>query len=142
MSTDSGRPRPRKTDQIVLVDRCLSPEVAYEISKVDGLYGLPLYEHYGNEAAEGLEDVTFLAEAGQRDWAVLTQNPRMWQVPHERDCIIANHTRVFALDNPNATKTLKGLVIGRHLLSLRRRLKRRDPCFWRLLIQAVRKDLR
>ncbi|CCI51328.1 hypothetical protein BN13_10066 [Nostocoides jenkinsii Ben 74] len=49
--------------------------------------------------------------------------------------------RVFSLDDPNASKTLKGLVLGRHLLSIRRRLHRPDPCFWRLRLQATRKDL-
>lgn len=141
MNIASGRPRPRKTDLILLVDRCLAPEVAYEISKMDWLYGLTLHEHYDDDAAQQLEDVTFLAEAGQRGWGVLTQNPRMWQVPQERACIIDNRTRVFSLDDPNASKTLKGLVLGRHLLSVQRRLHRQDPCFWRLRLQAVRKDL-
>lgn len=141
MSTGSGRPRPRKSDQIVLVDRCLAPEVAYELSKVDGLHGIPLCDHYGNPTAEALEDITFLSEAGRRGWGVLTQNPRMWQVPLERTCITMHGTRVFSLDDANASKTLKGMVLGRHLLSIRRRLKRSDPCFWRLTLQAIRKDL-
>lgn len=141
MNTGSGRPQPRKNDHILLVDRCLAPEVAYEICKMDGMHGIPLRDHYGDETAQQLEDVTFLTEAGQRGWGVLTQNPRMWQVPHERDCIVGNGTRVFSLDDPNASKTLKGLVLGRHLLSVRRRLARPDPCFWRLRLQAVRKDL-
>ncbi len=141
MSTESGRPKPRRTDLILLVDRCLSPEIAYEISKMDGLYGIPLFEQYGDEVAQQLTDVTFLTEAGRSDWGVLTQNPRMWQVPQERACIIANRTRVFSLDDPNASKTLKGLVLGRHLLSIRRRLGRRDACFWRLRLQSTRKDL-
>lgn len=141
MNTGSGRPRPRKGDHILLVDRCLAPEVAYEISKMDGLHAVPLRDQYGDNTAQRLEDVTFLAEAGQRGWGVLTQNPRMWQVPQERSCIIVNHARVFSLDDPNASKTLKGLVLGRHLLSIRRRLHRQDPCFWRIRLQAVRKDL-
>jgi len=124
-----------------LVDRCLAPEVAYEISKMDGIYGIALKDHYGDNVAQRLADVTFLAEAGERCWGVLTQNPRMWQVPQERMCITASRTRVFSLDDPNANKTLKGLVLGRHLLSIRRRLKRQDPCFWRLRLQNVRKDL-
>lgn len=141
ISTASGRPRPRRSDLIVLVDRCLAPEVALEISKLDGLYGVSLYEHYGDAAAQHLEDVTFLKEAGHHGWGILTQNPRMWQVPHERECINSSGTRVFTLDDPSASKTLKGLVLGRHLLSIRRRLARSDACFWRLRLQGVRKDL-
>ncbi|CCI51327.1 PIN-like domain-containing protein [Nostocoides jenkinsii] len=96
MNTGSGRPRPRKGDQILLVDRCLAPEVAYEISKMDGIHGIPLRDHYGDETAQGLEDITFLTEAGQRGWGVLTQNPRMWQVPQERTCIVEHRTRLLA----------------------------------------------
>jgi hypothetical protein len=47
MSIANGRPKPRRSDQILLVDRCLAPELAYEISKMDGLYGIALHEHYG-----------------------------------------------------------------------------------------------
>ena len=142
MSIVSGRPQPRKSDLVLLVDRCLAPEVAYELCKVEGLHGVPLRDHYGDDVAQRLTDVTFLAEAGQLNWGVLTQNPKMWQVPQERECIIENQTRVFSLDDPNASKTLKGLVLGRHLLSVHRRMARPGPCFWRLRLQAVRKDLR
>ena len=140
-STSSGRPRPPKGAQILLVDRCLAPEIAREISKMDGIHGIALAEHYGDDVAQRLTDVAFLAEAGDRGWGVLTQNPRMWQVPDERTCIIEHRTRVFSLDDPNASKTLKGLVLGRHILSIRRRMRRPDPCFWRLRLQHVRKDL-
>ncbi len=131
MNTGSGRPRPRKGDHILLVDRC----------QMDGLHGIPLRDHYGDITAQALEDITFLTEAGRRGWGVLTQNPRMWQVPQERACIIENHVRVVSLDDPNASKTLKGIVLGRHLLSIRRRLRRPDPCFWRLRLLGVRKEL-
>ncbi len=141
MNTGSGRPRPRKGDHILLVDRCLAPEIAYEISKMDGLYGIPLRDHYGDEIPQQVADITFLAEGGRREWGVLTQNPRMWRVPQERDCIVSSRTRVFSLDSANASQTLKGLVLGRHLLSIRRRLHRHDPCLWRLRLHAVRKDL-
>lgn len=141
MDIAPGRPRPRNNDLIVLVDRCLPPEVAYELTKMDNFYGIPLKDQYGEQDAQQLADVDFLAEAGQWGWGVLTQNPRMWQVPLERDCIVANRTRVFSLDNPNANRTLKGMVLGRHLLSIRRRMRREDPCFWRLRVQDVRKEL-
>ena len=65
MNTGRGRPRPRKGDHILLVDRCLAPEVAYEICKLDGLHGIPLRDHYGDVTAQALEDITFLTEAGQ-----------------------------------------------------------------------------
>lgn len=72
MNTGNGRPRPRKSDLILLVDRCLAPEVAYEICNMHGLHGIPLRDHYGDETAQGIEDITFLTEAGQRGWGILT----------------------------------------------------------------------
>jgi hypothetical protein len=65
----SGRPRPPKDAHILLVDRCLAPEIAREISKMDGLYGIALTEHYDDVVAQALPDVAFLAEAGDRGWA-------------------------------------------------------------------------
>ena len=114
MSTSSGRPRPRSSDQILLVDRCLSPEIAHEISKADGMYSIALHEHYGDAVAQSLADVTFLAHAGEAGWAVLTQNPRMWQVPDGKpEPLVANlsgywskritdeHRLVYKVDGDN-----------------------------------------
>ena len=104
MNTGSGRPRPCKGDHILLVDRCLAPEVAYEICKMDGLHGIPLRDHYGDITAQALEDISFLTEAGRRGWGVLTQNPRMWQVPQERACIIENHVRASRSMTPTRAR--------------------------------------
>jgi hypothetical protein len=140
-STGSGRPKPRKSDHILLVDRCLTPLLAREISKIDGLYGISLAEQFGDEAAQSMPDVDFLAIAGAEQWGVLTQNPRMWRVTTERERILEHSTRVFSLDDASSSLILKGLVFGRHILSVRRRMERPGACFWRLRLQDIRRDL-
>lgn len=48
---------------------------------MDGIHGIALAERYGDDVAQALPDIEFLADAGDRGWGVLIQNPRMWQVP-------------------------------------------------------------
>lgn len=139
MNTGSGRPRPRKGDLIFLVNRCLAPEVAYEICKMDGLHGIPLCDHYGDETAQGLEDIAFLTEAGQRGWGVLTQSPRMWQVPQSEPASSSIEHGSSPWTTPTPARPSRAWSSG--AISIRRRLLRPDPCFWRLGLHAVRKDL-
>ena len=120
MDTGTGRLQPHEGDQIPRVDRCLT-RGRLRICKMDGLHGIPLRDHYDDETAQGLEDITSLTEAGQRGWGVFTQNPRTRQVPKERTSNVDHRPRSFSLDYPNASKTLNSLVLGRHLLSIQRR---------------------
>jgi hypothetical protein len=96
---------------------------------------------YGSSQAQRLADVDFLADAGRHGWGVLTQNYRMWQDPDEREAIELSSTRVFSLASAQHTSLGKGLTFGRHLLSIRRRMQRDEPCFWRLYpMSATKKD--
>ena len=98
---------------------------------MDGLHGNPLRDHHGDDTAGGLEDITFSPRPDGAAGASLTQNPAYGKSPGSGP-VSSSTERVVSLDDPNASKTLKGLVLGRHLLSIRRRLHRPDPCFWRL----------
>lgn len=102
---------------------------------------MTLSDAYGLTVAFTVPDEIFLAEAGHHGWIVLTQNFRMWRVAAERQAIVDNGTRVFSLANAQLTSIGKGLVFGRHLLSILRRAKRQDACFWRLYTDRTIKDL-
>ncbi|MEI2826391.1 MAG: hypothetical protein V9F04_08220 [Dermatophilaceae bacterium] len=54
---------------MLLVDRCLAPEVAYELCKMDGLHGIPLRDHYVDETAQLLERHHIPHRGRQRGWA-------------------------------------------------------------------------
>lgn len=102
---------------------------------------MTLSDAYGREAALTVPDEVFLAEAGGQGWIVWTQNFRMWRVSAERQAIVDNGTKVFSLANAQHTSIGKGLIFGRHLLTIKRRAKRPDACFWRLYADSTRKDL-
>lgn len=132
----------KRPDQIgVLIDRCIDHRLGLEMRRIPGLRAASLAEMYGDEAAQHMADVEFLAEAGHHGWQVWTQNPAMWRVDAERNAIINNGTQVFCIANPQLTTLGKGFVFGRHILSIRRRSQRPTPCFWRLYHMESKKDL-
>ena len=90
--------------------------------------------------APNTPDVRFLADAGDAGWSVFTQNWTMFRVPLEWEAIQAHQTKVFTLTNATLTDPGKGLMFGRHLVSIRRRMSKPGPCFWRLYEE--RKDYR
>ncbi len=103
---------------------------------------MSLADVYGGSGSEAVADETFLQDAGNRGWVVLTQNFRMWRVPAERQAILSSNTRVFSLGKADLPLIAKGLVFGRYFGSIRKRGRREDPCFWRLHLSHVNKDLR
>lgn len=132
----------RPNELCLLVDRCMAPELASAVDMADGLRVASLADIYGDSTAQALQDVQFLEDAGRRGWGVLTQNVRMWRTPPERQVIEARDVRVFCLASSQLTRQGQGLVVGRHLLSIRRRLKRTDACFWRIHLNGKVTDLR
>lgn len=126
----------------MLVDRCIPPSVARALDLIPMVRAVSLAEMYGDACAQQLDDELFLEEAGRRGWIVLTSNFKMWRVAAQREAIVANHTRVFALANGQLSVPAQALVFGRWVLSMRRRAQRCDACFWRLHLGATRKDRR
>lgn len=126
----------------ILLDRCVDDRLARVLVAIPRVKAMTLSDAYGLAAAFTVADEVFLADAGRQGWIVLTQNFRMWHVPVERQAIIDNGTKVFSLANAQHTSIGKGLIFGRHLLTIIRRAKRPDACFWRLYADKTRKDLR
>jgi len=87
---------------------------------------------YGDDRAQAMDDVEFLADAGQQGWVVLTKNPDMWQVPREREAILTNGTKVFCLSDGQAARESHGFSYGRWFLTIRQRAAKPGPCFWRI----------
>lgn len=116
----------------MLLDRSVDYRFAKELRRVPGLYAKSLSEMYGDDVAQSLADVVFLEEAGRHGWMVWTQNPTMWRVDAERQAIERHGTHVFNLGSANLTNPGKGFVFGRHFLSIKRRVGKPGPSFWRL----------
>lgn len=106
------------------------------------MHAVALRDLYGNDVAEQLPDTEWLGDAGAHGWIALTANPQIWQVPLEKQTILDHDTRVFAYGSAQHVIDAQGLIFGRWLLSMRRRARRPEPCFWRLYPTRTIRDLR
>jgi hypothetical protein len=112
------------------VDRCLSPRLAVGIGRFTRLSGVSLAQVFSQASAT--EDEQFLGAAGQAGWAVFTQNDVMLRNPAQMQVIRENETQVFTLTNSQLGTEGSGLVFGRWLTTIRRRMTRPGACSWRL----------
>lgn len=135
--TSNGWRTPRNTVLAILLDRSIDHRLAAELRRIPGCHAMSLAEMYGDKRAQAMEDVEFIADAGHHGWVVWTQNPKMWQVPSERDQIIKSSTHVFSMGSARMTLSGKGFVLGRHFLSIKRRHLRAGHCFWRIYMDRA-----
>lgn len=142
MSSPTSRgSKPSSSAPRILVDRCISPRFAAVLRK-SGLDCSSLAEVFGNGRAEQMQDVEWIGWAAANGYAVLTANPKMLKVPLEREAILTHGTQVFCIAKPDTTKEDKAYLIGRHILSILRKMKTDDACFWRLYMSApIRYDI-
>jgi hypothetical protein len=61
-----------------------------------------------------------------------TQNDVMLRNPAQMQVVRENETQVFTLTNSQLGTEGSGLVFGRWLTTIRRRMTRPGACFWRL----------
>jgi hypothetical protein len=66
----------------------------------------------------------------------------MLRNPTQMAIIRDNSTQVFALTNSQLGTEGSGLVFGRWLITIRRRMTRPGPCFWRLYEDRKAHDIR
>lgn len=116
----------------ILIDRSIDHRLAREVSKIPFITARGLDDVYCGDPRPSVPDSEWLAEAGQRGWMVWTQNPQIWFVDHERAAIISNRTHVFCLGSAQLVGAGKAFAYGRWWVSMYRRHRRPDPCFWRL----------
>lgn len=117
----------------ILLDRCVAMSLA-EVLRKSGLHCTTLAEVYGVDKAQHVEDVTWIEWAAVNGYAVITANPRILSVPYENEAIKRYGTKVFCIANPNVTKEARSFIIGRHILSILRKMKTDEACFWRLYL--------
>ncbi len=97
-----------------LLDRSLGKSIA------EGLLGYGLRVHtlasvYGEQRAQQLADETWLVDAGERGWAVLTKDDAIRRRPNEREPLMEHGLRVFCITNAQLTgsEQLARLVANR-----------------------------
>lgn len=141
VSTFRGFPRLPSGTHGLLIDRCLANGLARTFARFNGVQAVDLREVYTDD--QFTPDTQFLLDAGRHGWGVLTQNDAMLREPDEMAAIREAHTRLFTLTSSQLTAAGKGVLFGRHLLSINRRMRvGPGPCFWRLYEHRIQKDIR
>ena len=94
-------PRPRRPPPEFFVDRSLGRYVVPDAVRDAGYVVHTLASVYGEQPGQGVDDVTWLAEAGQHDWVVLLKDDRVRRRPAELEALVEARLRVFCLTNAN-----------------------------------------
>ena len=101
------------------VDRSLGKSIVVELRKA-GLVVRSMADVYGEKVGQELADETWLADAGENDWVVLTKDDAIRRRPAERDALIEAKVRVFCLTN----RGLRGAEQAARFLTNRDRILR------------------
>lgn len=101
------------------VDRSLGKSIVVELRKAS-LVVRSMADVYGEKVGQGLADETWLADAGENDWVVLTKDDAIRRRPAERDALIEAKVRVFCLTN----RSLRGAEQAARFLVNRDRILR------------------
>lgn len=100
MSRRSPPPRPE-----FFVDRSLGRYTVPEAIRGAGFVVHTLASVYGEEAAQQLPDIEWLARAGRHGWVVLLKDDRVRRRPAEIEALAAAEVRAFCLTNANLRGT-------------------------------------
>lgn len=109
------------------------------MDKFDEIHAVALERCYDD--AEHVQDVQWIADAGEHGWSVITQNFRLPQVQKESAAIQQHGTKVFCLSKADYPAITQGLIVGRNLIRIYRRSQRRPGCFWRISERPPLKDI-
>ncbi|WP_285619135.1 hypothetical protein [Kineosporia sp. NBRC 101677] len=85
----------------VFVDRSLGRILVPQLLREAGVQLTTLAEYYGIPQDEGVEDVTWIAEAAQQGWILFMEDDRIRRRPAERAMIHQHQARCFCLANAN-----------------------------------------
>lgn len=139
MITDNGSRRsPRRPT--VLLDRCVPDGVGRALNYFD-IEFRTLAQIYGNDEAQKLADVDWIADSARNGWIALTQNFKIPRVAHEADAIRESGARILCYHRANLTKEAKSLILGRHMRAVRKVHLNEGPAFWRISPKAIIHDI-
>lgn len=139
--TSGGSGSSSKAPTRILVDRCISSSFAAVLRRA-GIECSSLAEVFGNARAEKMQDIEWIQWASANGYAVLTSNPKMLKVGAEIEALLEHGTLVFCIGNAQTTKEDKAYVVGRHILSIMRKMQAGEACFWRLYMRPpIRYDI-
>jgi hypothetical protein len=98
----SGRRRDATPPEF-LIDRSLSQVSLPAALREAGLTIRTLADVYGEQAAQEIDDATWLALAGQHGWVVLCKDDHIRRRPAELQALTDGNVRLFCLTNAQLT---------------------------------------
>lgn len=125
--TSAGWP-PSRDPRAVFVDRSLGKRTL-EGLRLMGLRPLHMGEVYENDG-KGIEDVHWISEATERGYPIITKDKKLWINPGEVLIIRETGAQVFIVGAGDIGSVAMGLILGRHFLTVRRRMQRKGGCLW------------
>ncbi len=85
----------------LFLDRSLGRRQVPDLLRASGLRLRTLAEVYGVPADEAVEDVEWLARAGDERWPVLMKDDRIRYRPAERAAVVSHRVQAFCLTSGN-----------------------------------------
>lgn len=126
-TTNGGWPRsPEKF--AVFVDRSMGRRSARGLA-VLGLSPVWIGDVYPKAGAL-VPDVVWIHDSAKHGHAVITKDKRIWVNREEVQAILESGAKVFVIGNGNISSVAMALILGRHFLTIRRRLQRPGGCLW------------
>lgn len=112
----------------ILIDRCLSPQLAKPLLRLFQLDARTLAEVFGKEYSQKMPDTEWIEYCGTNSVVALTANERIWTVPHEVHSILTHGAKVLTT-KAQLTRLESAFVVGRNIRLVRRTLSETEPCF-------------
>lgn len=112
----------------VFVDRSLGKRLLAGL-RLMGFRPLHMGEVYEDDG-KGIEDVRWIAEATERGYPIVSKDKKLWVNPAEVMIIRETRARVFVVGMGDVGSAAMGLILGRHILTVRRRMRRDGGCLW------------
>ena len=75
-------------------------------------------------------DVVWIREAAAHKRSVITKDKKIWVNLEEVEAIRDSGAKVFVIGNGGIGSVSMGLILGRHWLTIRRRMRRPGGCLW------------
>lgn len=112
----------------ILIDRCLSPQLAKPLLRLCQLDVKTLAEVFGKEHSKTMPDTEWIEYCGANGVLALTANETIWKVPHEVRSILTHQAKVVTTKG-QLSRMESAFVVGKNIGLLRRVMKQREPCF-------------
>ncbi len=113
------------TELVFFVDRCLGGKLVVEALRMAGAQVVV----HDDVLPQDTPDVEWLAEAGLRNWIVLTKDSAIRRNPHEKAMFLEARVRVFSLARKNLSGKEMADLFAATLSGMRKRAATIHPPF-------------